>query len=53
VTPATQFLGDEIDRQRERVVFRKTTPEQAANEVQDKVNAELVSVRQLQERTGT
>jgi multiple sugar transport system substrate-binding protein len=53
ITPATQYFGDETDRQRERVVFRKTSPEQAAQDVQGKVNEELADVRRLQERAGS
>ncbi len=53
VTPVAQLMGDETDRQRERVVFRKTTAEQAVREIQDRVNAELVSIRRLAERTGS
>jgi multiple sugar transport system substrate-binding protein len=51
VTPLTQFLGDEIDRQRERVVFYKTTPEQAARNIQRRVNAELAKLEKFVERT--
>jgi len=53
VMPVVQFFGDETERQRERVVFRKTTPEQAAQNIQDEVNAQLTSVRKLIERTKT
>ena len=52
VTPLPQFLGDEMDRQRERVVFFKTTPEQAVREIEDKVNGELRRTRLLAERSG-
>jgi multiple sugar transport system substrate-binding protein len=45
VTPLPQYFGDEMERQRERVVFYKTTPEQAARELQEKVNRELDRAR--------
>ena len=47
VTPLPQFFGDEMERQRERVAFYKTTPEQAARDIEDKVNAELKRMRLL------
>lgn len=52
VTPVTQFYMDELERQRERVVFRKCTPEQALAEIDAKVNAELERARTLIERTA-
>lgn len=50
VTPITQFLTDQIERQRERVTFRKITPEQAAKDFQNIVNRELARVRTLLRR---
>ncbi|MBN2309966.1 MAG: ABC transporter substrate-binding protein [Candidatus Hydrogenedentes bacterium] len=51
VTPVSQFMGDEIERYREKVVLRELTPEQALREVQDTVNAELRRTRAFLERT--
>jgi len=48
--PLIQFYTDELERQRERVVFRKTTPEAALMETQQKVNAELERQRRFVER---
>lgn len=45
VMPVTQFLMDEMERQREQVVFHKTTPEQALRALEDRVNAELRRAR--------
>jgi multiple sugar transport system substrate-binding protein len=50
--PVAQFLTDEIDRQRERVILRRATPEDALRELQDTVNAELTRVRTFLERSG-
>jgi len=47
VLPITQFLMDEIERQRERVVFWKVRPEEALRAVQDRVNAELERTRRF------
>ena len=47
VTPATQFMMDEIERQRERVVLRRASPEEVLKEIQQKVNAQLARVREL------
>jgi len=52
VMPVAQFMVDELDRQRERVVYWETTPEDALRELQDAVNAELASVRAYLERRG-
>ena len=49
-TPLSQFFGDEMERQRERMAFRKTTPEQALQDIQDVVNKELADVRKLMKR---
>jgi multiple sugar transport system substrate-binding protein len=51
VTLATQFMMDEIERQRELVVFRKTTPREALRFIQDKVNTELLEARDLMTRS--
>ena len=53
VTPATQYMNDEIERQRERVIFRKTTPQEALRTIEQKVNAQLKRTRELIERTGS
>ncbi len=50
VTCATQYMMDEIERQRERVVHRKTTPEEALETIQRKTNAQLERVRELTAR---
>lgn len=50
VTPCTQFLTDTIGRFRERVVFRRMTPEEAAMEIETMVNRELERIRALLER---
>lgn len=47
VMPIPQFFADEIDRQRERVAFYKTTPTQAARDIEEKLNAELQRARLL------
>ncbi len=49
-TPVTQFLSDQIRRQRERLAFRLTTPEEAAQAIEDDVNRELERTRALIER---
>ncbi|HOZ46167.1 MAG TPA: ABC transporter substrate-binding protein [Candidatus Hydrogenedentes bacterium] len=51
VTPVTQFFMDEIERQRERVIYRKTSPEQALREIQNTVNDHLQLGRALAART--
>jgi multiple sugar transport system substrate-binding protein len=53
VTPATQFTMDEIERQRERVVFRKATPIEALQVVQDRTNAQLERAEEVMSRTGS
>ena len=50
VTPITQFLTDQIRRQRERLAFRLTTPEEAAMAVEEAYNRELDRVNALAER---
>ena len=52
VMPAAQFMADVIERQRERMVFRKTTPEQALRDIQRTVNDQLARVRKLLERSA-
>ena len=47
VTPVTQFLMDEMERQREQVSFHKTTPEDALRALETRVNAELERTRRL------
>ncbi len=49
-TPVTQYLTDQIIRQRERLAFRLTTPEEAAQSIEDAVNRELARARALMER---
>jgi len=48
-TPLTQFLTDEIERQRERVVLRKATPQDVLKEIQAKVNTAFANARKLME----
>ncbi len=50
VTPAAQFFLDQIERQREFVVFGNTTPEEAARRIEADVNAEIFRIRNLLER---
>lgn len=47
ITPVAQFMADEIERQRERVVYRETTPETALEGIQTKVNKQLDSALRL------
>lgn len=47
VMPVSQFMIDQVQRQRERVVFRRTTPEEALQEIETAVNRELERVRAL------
>lgn len=49
-TACTQFLSDQIERQRERVTFRKATPEEAAQAIDDIVNRELARIQTLADR---
>jgi len=49
-TPVTQYLTDQIVRQRERVTFRLATPEEAAQLVEENVNRALARARALMER---
>jgi len=51
VMTSTQFMMDEIERQRERVVHRKTTPKEALETIERKVTAQLHRVRELLKRT--
>jgi multiple sugar transport system substrate-binding protein len=48
--PVAQFYNDQWERQRERVVFRKVSPEEAVREIEEAVNRELDRVRDLQRR---
>ena len=50
VSPITQFLTDQIRRQRERLAFRLTTPEEAARAIEESYNRELDRVTALMER---
>lgn len=50
VTPCTQFLTDVILRHRERVVFRRSSPEEAAMEIEAAVNRELERTRAMLQR---
>lgn len=50
-TPAAQFLSDEQGRQREQVVFRQCTPEEAARAIEDNTNAEIRAAWKLSRRT--
>jgi len=47
VNPVMQYMLDQLERQRERVVFREVTPEQAAREIEKSVNAALERARVL------
>lgn len=46
-SPVAQFLMDELDRQRERIIFRETEIEPALEQIQEKVNAEIADVNKL------
>lgn len=50
--PAAQYMMDEIERQRERVTFHRTTPREALRFIQEKVNTELLAQRKLLEKNG-
>ena len=50
ITPITQFITDQARRQRERVTFRATTPEEAAQAFEDSVNREMERIEALLER---
>ncbi len=50
VTPATQFMADQIERFREQVTYRKMSPKEAARELETVVNRELDRVAKLLER---
>jgi len=52
VMPLTQFYMEELERQRERVVFRKTTAEEALREIETNLNKELVKLRRFGEAGG-
>lgn len=48
--PAAQFLFDKQDQQRELLVFRRTTPEQAAKAIEEETNAEIRAAWKLTRR---
>ena len=50
VTPVTQFFGDELERQRERVTMGLATPEEALAETALLCNRELDRIRELLKR---
>jgi len=50
VMPAAQFLMDDMERQRGRVVLYDITPKQAARELEANANAELARIRKIQGR---
>lgn len=50
VMPVTQFMADQIERQRERVLFRVVSAEQAAKEIDEMSNHELARVREMLDR---
>ena len=45
VMPVLQYMLDQMERQRERTVFRKATPEQAVREIHDMTARELERVQ--------
>ncbi len=47
VAPVSQYILDHIERQRERVTFRKVTPEEAARDLDETANRELDRVHAL------
>ena len=51
ISPVAQFLMDELDRQRERIIFRQTSIDGALTEIRDKVNAEIKDVNSLLSRS--
>jgi len=50
VTPAAQVMLDEIERQREYVVFHQTTPEAASQTIERTANAEIERIEGLLEQ---
>lgn len=50
VMPVAQYMMDQLERQRERVVYRELSPEQAVEEIQTSTNRELERARALQAR---
>lgn len=50
VTPITQYMTDQIVRERERVTFRLVSPDEAAREVAERINKELERAREMVER---
>lgn len=49
-SPCTQFLSDQIERQRERVTFRKISPEEAVVAIDTIVNRELDRLRVVMQK---
>ena len=49
--PAAQFLSDIMDEQREQLLYRATTPEQAAKTIESATNAETLAAWKLAGRT--
>lgn len=50
VTPTTQYMLDQLERQRERAAFGEVTPEEAAAEVEKDTNKQLQRMRELASR---
>ena len=51
LAPIAQFMMDDLERQRERIIFRDVPIEEAMREIQDKVNTEIRDVNALQGKT--
>jgi len=50
VTPVAQYFVDEVERERELVVLRQRSPEQAARAIEDSANAELDRILAIMRR---
>jgi len=50
IMAASQYMIDQIQRQRERVVYGVVTPEEALIEIETMTNRELRRIREIQER---
>ena len=50
VTPVAQFFIDQVERERELVVLRQRSPEQAARAIEDSANAELDRILAIMRR---
>jgi len=50
VTPVAQYFVDEVERERELVVLREKTPEQAARDTENNCNAELDRILAIMKR---